>query len=209
MISVRVLGVVGMFMLLSGCADEAKPSYAECVSREASGDLIAAETACETAVAIDATSESGKAAAVKLKAMQPAIEKAKREKVEADAKAARARQEADQAAREAAAVAEKARWKTMPAILNNKIYEQAKWDLGRGTDTSVLDVIEKEIGPSLASYEESYGAIRIKVWGARPNSTAMADIHATPFSAHILRGLSCGDYTPNKIDYYSYGERVH
>ena len=195
-------------VLAVGCADKAKPKLAECVTAEARNDVLAAKEACTLAVALDPLSESGKAAAEKLKAMQPAIEKAERERADAERLAAEERSRAEEAARAAAASAQKARYKAMPKILNDKIYEQAKWDLGRGTDTSVLAVISKELGEPVASYEGSYGIVQLYVWGETPASMKRSDIRATPFNVEMLRGLTCGDYTPSKVEYYSYGEHL-
>ena len=84
-------------MLLSSCEDKAQPAYARCVSDEAKGDLIVAALDCETAIKADPNSTSGKAAAEKLAAMQPALAKAKAEQTEKDAKAAEDRRTAEAA----------------------------------------------------------------------------------------------------------------
>lgn len=99
----RVSVVLAMFAV--ACEDKAKPAYAECVTAEAKGDFLAAEKACSKSVTSDPTSTSGKAAAEKLKAMQPAIETAKKQQAEADAKAAEERRAADAARQQAEAAA--------------------------------------------------------------------------------------------------------
>jgi hypothetical protein len=86
---------------LVGCSDVAQPKYSECVAAEAKGDILAAAEACEAAVKADATSKSGKAAADKLKEMQPAVVKAKKNKADAEAKAAEERRKAEEAAAKA------------------------------------------------------------------------------------------------------------
>lgn len=84
-----------LVLLLVGCEDKAKPKYGECVAAEAKGDVLSAASACEAAVKVDPTSASGKAAADKLAAMQPAMLKAKEERAAADKKAAEERRVAD------------------------------------------------------------------------------------------------------------------
>lgn len=105
----RVLSLFALFVVLPGCEDRAQPEYAKCVAAEAKSDVLAAATACEAAVAADPNSTSGKAAASKLKEMQPAIAKAKAENDAADAKAAAERKKADEAAAKSAVAAQAAR----------------------------------------------------------------------------------------------------
>lgn len=82
--------LVAALLGVAGCKDKAEPYYGECVVAEAKGDVLSAETACKRAIVFDSTSKSGKAAAEKLKTIQPAIDKANKEKAEADAAAAKA-----------------------------------------------------------------------------------------------------------------------
>jgi hypothetical protein len=60
--------------LLFACTDNAQPDYAKCVQLEAAGDLKGAAAACSAAVVVDPRSQSGKAAAEKLKAVQAKLE---------------------------------------------------------------------------------------------------------------------------------------
>lgn len=69
-----------------GCEDKAQEPYGKCVTQEAGGNVIAAAYECEKAVQADPNSTSGKAAAAKLAAMQPALATAKEAKKVADAK---------------------------------------------------------------------------------------------------------------------------
>lgn len=71
---------------LLACDDKAREPYAKCVTQEAGGNVIAAANECEKAVQADPNSTSGKAAATKLAAMQPALATAKEAKKIADAK---------------------------------------------------------------------------------------------------------------------------
>lgn len=91
------------------CEDKARPEFGKCVAADAKGDVLAAATACEAAVTADATSTSGKEAALKLASMQPAVTKARAEKAEKDAKAAAEKAKADEADRQATAQANAAR----------------------------------------------------------------------------------------------------
>ena len=200
------LAALGVVMTLTGCTDKAQPEFGKCLAAEAKRDLFGAATACGAAVAADPNSNSGRAAAMKLSDLQPAIAKIKAEKAAAEAKAAAEKAATDAAAREAAALADKARWRTMPATLEKKLRAQVMGDVGRGTDTPAMDVITMEIGQPIASYE-AFGST-VYVWGARPSSTKMDDVKATPFSIRIKRGLTCGDYAPNMVEFYSYGERL-
>ena len=86
----KKLALLVAFLGVAGCKDKAEPYYSECVADEAKGDVLEAETACMRAIAFDATSKSGNAAAEKLKAMRPAIDTAKKVKADADAAAAKA-----------------------------------------------------------------------------------------------------------------------
>lgn len=109
---VRVSSGVAVLLVVAGvagCADAAQPKYGECVTAEAQGDVVTAAKACEGAVAVDPNSTSGKAAAEKLAAMQPALTKAKAEKAERDAKAAAEKAKQDEADRQARAEATAAR----------------------------------------------------------------------------------------------------
>jgi hypothetical protein len=86
---------------LGACADKAKPQYAECVKLEASGKLREAAAACQQSISADPTSASGKAAAEKLKALQPALEKLAKEDADKAAQAVLVRQEQERQAAEA------------------------------------------------------------------------------------------------------------
>jgi len=98
------------FVMLVGCADKAQPAYDRCVIDEAAGKLDQAALDCETAVKMDPNSTSGKAAAEKLAAMQPALVTAK----EASAAAAKADDERKaKVAAQAAADAKCTRWTTI------------------------------------------------------------------------------------------------
>ena len=91
-------------IVAGGCKDKAEPDYKKCVEAEAKGDILAAESTCNGAVAADPNSTSGKAADAKLKEMKSAIGKAKAEKATRDAEEA-AKRAAEAAAREEAACA--------------------------------------------------------------------------------------------------------
>lgn len=78
-ITLMVLGMV-LAVTAIGCDDKAKAPYSQCVQAEAAGDLPAAARSCETAVTVDPSTKSGKAAAEKLtgiKAQIAANEKAR------------------------------------------------------------------------------------------------------------------------------------
>lgn len=93
------MAVIGLALV--ACADKAKPDFAKCVELEASGKVREAAESCKASIAADPGSASGKAAAEKLKALQPALEQ--QDAVDA-AKAAAdgvARQEAEKQAAEA------------------------------------------------------------------------------------------------------------
>jgi len=197
-----------LVMLVTGPSDKAKPDFETCMRDANNGDFKSAVLACKEAVSVDPNSASGKAAADKLKDIEPRLDAEVAKAAKADAERKALKQKADAEAEKARAAAEKARWKTMPATLDKEIRNQAMWDLGRGTATPVMDVITKEIGPPVASYEGGYGTTHTHVWGARPSSTRTDDIRATPFSLMILRDLTCGDYTSSMIEFYSYGERI-
>lgn len=109
---------------LFGCEDKAKPKYGECVAADAKGDVLTAAAACEAAVTADATSTSGKAAADKLTAMQPAILKAKEEKAAAEKKAADERRIADEAAAKAAAEAQAKRVAMLKVKVRKKFWDR-------------------------------------------------------------------------------------
>jgi hypothetical protein len=80
-------------VFVTACADKAKPEYARCIQMEAAGNLQAAWDSCNSAVGLDATSESGKEAASKLSSIKVGL----------------AKQHAAAEAREKAALEEKAR----------------------------------------------------------------------------------------------------
>lgn len=89
-------------LLIMGCEDKAEPRYNECVAFEAKGDVLKASIACEDAIKIDASSKSGKLAAEKLTALQPALEKRKKdadEQRKKDAEIAKAQEQAEATAR--------------------------------------------------------------------------------------------------------------
>ncbi len=107
--SCRLPILVLLASLVTGCSDKAKPEFAECVKLEAAGDLLAAWQACESAISADPNSESGKAAATKLKEMRErydALKKVEEERQEEAKREAEARLEAE---RKAAAFAQEAR----------------------------------------------------------------------------------------------------
>lgn len=101
---VRAVGILALVVAV-GCTDKAKPDYSACVAAEAKEDVLTASIACERAITMDPTSESGIAATAKLKAMQPAIEQARRERAEKEARAAEEQRKAEEAAERAAAKA--------------------------------------------------------------------------------------------------------
>jgi hypothetical protein len=109
-----------------------------------------------------------------------------------------------------AAQAQKARWRTMSVGLSKTLREQAAWDLGRGTVTRAIDVITKKVGEAPSgTYEGAYGSIVTYVWGPPLGNSVNNDaIRASPFSAEMPRGLTCGDYSESSIEFYSYGERL-
>lgn len=57
--------------LTVSCKDKAEPDYAKCVQADTAGEVQAAWTACNAAVAADPNSTSGKAAATKLAELKP------------------------------------------------------------------------------------------------------------------------------------------
>jgi hypothetical protein len=90
---------------LLGCADRAEPEYAKCVQSDIAGDVAAAWAACNTAIAADPTSDSGKAAATKLAALKPKYEawqKAEAEKAQLAAVEKKKKDEAAAAAQKEA-----------------------------------------------------------------------------------------------------------
>lgn len=114
---------------LLGCEDKARQPYGECAAAESKGDFLAAAEACEAAVKADAVGPSGKAAAEKLKAMQPSIAKARAEKNAADEKKRQAEEDAAKAATaaQAAKVAQlKARAKFEPTGESDKCVSDGK-----------------------------------------------------------------------------------
>jgi len=82
-------------VVLFGCQDTAKADYGKCVALNAKGDTEAAWKACEEAVRMDATTESGKAATELLTKLKPAYEKAKADREAAETKAADEKRKAD------------------------------------------------------------------------------------------------------------------
>lgn len=107
--------LIVLAMVTGGCEDKADPEFGKCVAAEAKGDVLGAADACEAAVKTDPHSTSGKSAAQKLATLQPSIEKAKKDKADADAKtAAEAKAVAD--AKRAAQDAEDAKCKTWATI---------------------------------------------------------------------------------------------
>lgn len=58
----------------AGCTDKAEPEYARCLDFEQRGELVLAARACEAAIKADSSSTAGKAAAAKLKSLQPALD---------------------------------------------------------------------------------------------------------------------------------------
>jgi TPR repeat protein len=81
----RTIFLLIVLGLLIGC-DKAKPEYAKCIQAEAANDIAAAWTTCNSAIGLDPTSESGKAAATRLTALKPRYEQWQKERA---AKAAR------------------------------------------------------------------------------------------------------------------------
>ncbi len=196
--SATLVWAAGMLWVttLAGCTDKAKPVYELCLKNAGVNPEWAIDD-CKRAVSLDPNSTAGKAAATKLSELEDILAKRREEK-----------RKADEAAAQAALETQKASFKTMPTTLDKKIRDQAMWDLGRGTVTPVMAVITKEIGQPVASYEGSYGAIHSHVWGARPSSTSLDDIRATPFAVSMVRGLTCGDYGGAEIEWYSEGQRL-
>jgi hypothetical protein len=58
-------------LFMSGCKDKAQDAYAKCIQLEAQGEINLAWIACDSAIAQDPNSKSGKAAATKLAQMKP------------------------------------------------------------------------------------------------------------------------------------------
>lgn len=116
--------VLVMSVVLAACEDRAQPDYAQCVQAEVKGDILGAETFCQTAIDKDPTSDSGEAAAAKLKSMRPSIEAAKKAQAEAEAKAAEEKRKAEEAAKKAAEEARLARVKQLRTKVKGKF-----WDL--------------------------------------------------------------------------------
>lgn len=98
-------------LLLVACEDKARYAYEECVKHEAAGKLDQAEIDCDQAAKLDPNSTSGKAAAAKLAAMQPALTAAKEAYAARTAKAAEERQA--KAAAQAAEDSKCRRWVTI------------------------------------------------------------------------------------------------
>lgn len=80
----EMAGALALAMLV-GCNDRAQADYEKCVTAEGTGDFSAATTLCETALAADPSSKSGKAAREKLTSLKSTL--AQRAKADADAKA--------------------------------------------------------------------------------------------------------------------------
>ena len=100
-------------------------------------------------------------------------------------------------------------WRAKARLLHEKIIKQAMWDIGRGTSTSVIDVITQEIGQQSNSYEGSYGMFIYYVWGVSLGSEASSeDLKKAPFYIILRRNLRCGDYDGKACEYYSYGKKI-
>lgn len=95
-----LLASLSFVWLGAGCADKAKPHYAECVQAKAAGRVEDAWKACNDAVLKDATSEAGKSAAHLLAEMKLAYDSVKMAREATEAKAA---EESAKAATEARA----------------------------------------------------------------------------------------------------------
>ncbi|WP_437755835.1 hypothetical protein [Sorangium sp. So ce1389] len=74
MLRVHVLVALVLAGSVAGCTDKAEPEYARCIAMEQRGELVLAARACEAAIKADSSSTAGKAAAAKLKNMQPALD---------------------------------------------------------------------------------------------------------------------------------------
>lgn len=124
-VGIGVAAVIGGTLLFR--EDKAKPHYRACLDAEAAGNLLAASAACEAAMSADASSTAGKAAAAKLKEMEPAITKAKAAKEAADAKAAAEKAKTDEAAR---ATERKANAQKLMAAMRNANIQRVPSDDG-------------------------------------------------------------------------------
>jgi hypothetical protein len=94
----RIASIAALLGLLSGCADKAVPDYAKCVEFDASGKIREAAAACEASISADPTSKAGKAAAEKLRTLQPALDQIAKEDAARQAQETLARQEQERIA---------------------------------------------------------------------------------------------------------------
>jgi hypothetical protein len=184
-------------LVLIACQDKAKPALDQCTELLAKGDALGAQTACQSAVTADSASKAGTAAAMQVTAMQPEVLKAQLAKAEAEADA---RLVAEEGA--------KARWQTMPKTIRDRLYACAADDLRHGRATKAMDLITQTIGQQrLHSYEG--GMSMVHVWGKDPGSRAcMDEAKQAPLMVRIRPGLTCGDYTSNQVEFWSYGQRI-
>jgi hypothetical protein len=74
-----LLVAIAGLLCLSACADKAKSDYTRCVQLDVQGDVGGAWDACNSAVAADPTSKSGRAAAAKLAEMKQRYDDWKRD----------------------------------------------------------------------------------------------------------------------------------
>ena len=193
---------VVMLVLVTGCVDKADPDYAKCVQADAAKQVDKAWAACNAAVNADPSSKSGVGATTRLAAMKPAYDAWKKAEDARQAEAAKAKAEAD-------AAAAKIRYHSMAKKLNDKIHQQAAWDIGRGTVTNVIDVMTGEMGQPTGTYEGGFGAVLSFVWGAHLGDSPTVDqIEGAPFCARMPRGLTCGDYAEGSVEFYADGEQI-
>jgi len=115
-----ILAIFGV----TGCGDKAKPDYDECVHQASNDNFGAAVLRCQAAISADPASSAGKAAADKLREIQPKLdavladEKATKEQAlmaEAEQKVAKAKADADVKAKQDAADAACKKWATICA----------------------------------------------------------------------------------------------
>jgi hypothetical protein len=205
-IAIVLFGLVAVVVTVIAVAmsqtDKAEPEFIAARTLEKGDDVQKTMAAFESARSADPTSKCGKRAAEKLTELEPKYKAWRQADNERIAKVAKAAVEAE-------AAAAKIRYHDMAKKLNDKIHQQAMWDLGRGTVTNVIDVITGEMGQPAASYEGSYGAIHSFVWGAQLGSSPTVDqIQGAPFCARMFRGLTCGDYADGSVEFYSYGQQL-
>jgi hypothetical protein len=99
-------------------------------------------------------------------------------------------------------------WKAMPTKFRKKFYDQALSDITSGRATPVLDVITGEIGQPTGSYPDMVSVWY--VWGAQLGSSASEDdIKKAGFVVRAPRGLTCGDYAPNMVEFWLSGHRCN